>query len=125
MGQVRGARELAASDSLVGTLAARGGSEVVRGQGLAGKGVVGDVGDEVHVEGPQDGDPRESRRCHGGQWLIKDRWPGDCLDEMAFETRQSYLMIRDGRRQLSRESRIQDETKHEAWTLIRTGQLTR
>lgn len=40
----------------------------------------------------------------GGQWLINDRWPGDCLDEMAFETRQSYLMIRDGRRQPSRES---------------------
>lgn len=62
-GEVGGARELAAGDGLVGAFAAGRGVEVVGGEGLAGERVVGDVGDEVDVEGAEDGDSRASHGC--------------------------------------------------------------
>lgn len=65
-GEIGGAGELAAGDGLVGAFAAGRGIEVVGGEGLAGKRMVGDVGDEVDVEGAEDGDSRASHGCCTG-----------------------------------------------------------
>lgn len=55
-GEIRGAGEFAAGDGLVGAFAAGRGGEVVGCEGFAGERMVGDVGDEVDVEGAEDGD---------------------------------------------------------------------
>lgn len=65
-GQIRVAGELCAGNALAGAFAARRGAERCGCEGLAGQGMVRDVGDEVDVEGAEDGDVGVVRRHDDG-----------------------------------------------------------
>lgn len=64
-GEVGGAGELGAGNGLVGAFATGGDGVGGRGESFAGEGVVRDVGDEIDVEGAEDGDARGGG--HGGR----------------------------------------------------------
>lgn len=61
-----GAREPRARDGLVGALAAVARVEAVADERLAGGGHARDAGDEVDVEGADDGDDGLLLLCHDG-----------------------------------------------------------